>query len=300
MKTCGLMIMFLFFITGVKCQKLVSFKTSDGENLFYTTVGEGPTIIFLCGGPGFGVNYMLPWADTLSKYFECIAFDQRGTGLSANVKLDSTTINLKRAVLDIEDLRKHLGSESISLCGISWGGALAQAYASYFPENVKKLVLVSTLGPDLSLMPAFDDNIRMRRYPNETDSLKYWNKQPPNQISGLMASVFYFLPYFYDHKIGYNILLQEFPKLSNNPKMAALMWADLDKTYDLKSRLIKYKGQCIIIKPRQDVMPEESSIQIKDLLPQTKFLVIERCGHFPDFERPKVFFPVLKKAFLED
>jgi hypothetical protein len=43
----------------------------------------------------------------LSIKFECILFEQRGIDLSANVKVDSTTINLKRAVLDIENLRKH-------------------------------------------------------------------------------------------------------------------------------------------------------------------------------------------------
>ncbi|NTW90881.1 MAG: alpha/beta fold hydrolase [Erysipelotrichaceae bacterium] len=82
------------------------------------------------------------WVDTLSTDFECILFEQRGIGLSGNVKLDSTTINLKRAVLDIEDLRKHLGRNQISLCGISWGGGLAQAYSSYYPDNVKNMVLM--------------------------------------------------------------------------------------------------------------------------------------------------------------
>ena len=94
---------------------------------------------------------MQEWADTLSNKFECILFDQRGTGLSANVRLDSTTINLERATKDIDELRKHFGSEQISLCGLSWGGGLSQAYASFYPNNLKKIVLVSTIGPDMAL-----------------------------------------------------------------------------------------------------------------------------------------------------
>ncbi len=300
MKTLGPLMYILLIFIGAHGQEVNSFKTSDGDTLFYTKSGKGPKVIFLSGGPGFGPSYMQPWADTLSRNFECIVFDQRGTGLSSKAKLDKTTINLQRAVLDIEDLRKHLGNESILLCGHSWGGGLAQAYASYYPENVKKMALVSTLGPDLSLMWAFMDNIYMRTYPNEKDSLNYWNKQPINEITNLRKAVFSLLPYVFDHKKGYTLLMQELPKLDNNTKMGDLMWADLYKAYDLKPRLIHYKGQCIIIKPRQDVMPEETSIQIKDLLPQTKFLVIEQCGHFPDIERPQVFYPVLKKAFLDN
>ena len=75
--------------------------------------------------------------------------------------------------------------------------------------------------------------------------------------------------------------------------MSNLMWKDLSINYDLKAKLKDYKGQCIVIKPRQDIIPEEMSYQIKEVLPQTKFIVIEQCGHFPDMEKPKEFFPIL-------
>jgi proline iminopeptidase len=299
MKTLRLLIYFLLIFNVINGQEILTYKTSDGESLSYTKTGDGPIIIFLAGGPGSGASLMQPWADTLSNKYECIVFDQRGTGLSSNVKLDSSTINLERAIMDIENLRKHLGGELISLCGYSWGGGLAQAYASFYPQNVKKLVLVSTLGPDLTLMPAMADNIRMRRYPNERDSLLFWNEQPSSKNSELRINVFTFLAYVYDHKLGYNLLLQEFSKITFNLKIYELMMKDLYKTYDLKPRLINYKGHCIIIKPRQDVIPEEGCFIIKELLPQTKFISIERCGHLPYLENPKAFYPALKKAFSD-
>ena len=75
------------------------------------------------------------------------------------------------------------------------------------------------------------------------------------------------------------------------------MWEDLVKSYNLKSRLINYKGQCIIIKPRQDVIPEEGCYLIKELLPQTKMISIEKSGHMPHLENSEAFYPALKKAF---
>ena len=124
-------------------------------------------------------------------------------GLSGNVRLDSTTMTLHRAVLDIDDLRKHLGEETISLCGISWGGGLAQAYASYFPDNVKNMVLISSMGPDLTFLPAMNDNKTMRLYPNERDSLLYWRNQPASEVSNFKQLLFSQLPYFFDHNLGY-------------------------------------------------------------------------------------------------
>jgi proline iminopeptidase len=297
MKTLRIIVYFQFLFCIINGQEINSFKTSDGESLFYKKTGTGPVIVFLCGGPGLAASYLQPWADTLSNNFECIVFDQRGTGLSTDVKLDSTTINLHRAVLDIDDLRMHLGESKISLCGFSWGGGLAQAYAANFPENVNKIVLVSTLGPDMTLMSAFGDNINMRRYPNETDSLSYFNKQQENPKTNLKKAVYFFLPYVFDHKQGYNLLLKVISNTKNNPKMSELMMKDLYNNYDLNPKLPHYTGQCIIIKPRQDVTPEETTFKIKELLPQTECISIERSGHFPDLENPKSFYPALRKAF---
>ena len=75
--------------------------------------------------------------------------------------------------------------------------------------------------------------------------------------------------------------------------MSKLMGVDLNKNYDLTSKLKNYKGRCTIIKTRQDVMPEETVYQIKNLLPQTEILTIEKCGHFPDYEKPAEFFKLL-------
>ena len=300
MKTLRLIFYFLLIFNVVESQEVLSFKTSDGESLFYTKTGKGPIIIFLSGGPGISVNSLQSWADTLASNFECICFDQRGTGLSTNVKLDSTTINIEKAVKDIDELRKHLGIDQISLCGLSWGGALSQAYASYYPKNVNKIVLVSTLGPDMTLYTAFADNIRMRRYPNERDSLIFWNKQPTNKTSELKRLLFSYLPYCYDHNRGYSLYFDFISSVSYNTTMASLMMKDLFKNYDLKKRLINYKGHCIIIKPRQDVIPEEGCYLIKELLPQTKMISIERSGHMPHLENPKAFYPALKKAFSDN
>lgn len=283
-------------LTFTKGQQVNSFITSDSESIYFTRIGNGPKVILLYGGPGYAVSAMRPWADSLSNEFECILYDQRGTGLSSNIKIDSTRINLLRALKDIEELRVYLGEDKLTICGISWGGMLAQAYASYYPENTKKIVLVSTLGPDLSLMSAFIDNMNMRRYPDEIDSLNYWRDQPDNELSKMKRSFYRYLPEFYDHEIGKKMLVIFFKTTTLNEQMGNLMWNDLLTSYDLKSSLKNYKGQCFIIRGRQDPVPAEDIYRIKEILPQTKILIIEKCGHFPDYEKPIELFVKLREV----
>lgn len=297
--TTVLFVFLLLIFDGINGQDILSFKTSDGESLFYTKTGDGPVIIFLSGGPGSGASSMKEWADTLSNKYECILFDQRGTGLSTNVKLDTTTINLQRAVLDIEDLRKHLGTKQISFCGVSWGGGLAQAYTSVYPRNVKKLVLLCPMGPDTTYFTPFSDNIKMRTYPDERDSLTFWANQPTNEISTFKRFQFFLLAYFYDHKTGYDVL-NTYLKMPYNQEMNDLMMKDIIKHYDLKAGLAKYHGDCVVIKPRQDVIPEEVAFQIREIIPQTKIIFIERSGHIIGAENPKAFYLALNKAFSDN
>ncbi len=287
----------LFILQQVEAQEIKSFKTSDGELLFYRTIGKGTGVIILAGGPGFAADGLKVWADSLSENFECILFHQRGTGLSANVKLDSSTINLKRATQDLDELRKHLGQENLTLCGHSWGGMLAQAYAASYPENTRKIVLINPGGPDMSLWPVFfNDNLLMRRYPKERDSLEYWNNQPDSELSIFKRALFFVLPYFYDHETGLKKMPQMIRSSPFNEKMNNLMLKDLNVSYNLNSELVNYKNQCVILRSRQDVIPAEAICQIKELLPQAEIILIERSGHFPHLEQPDEFYNILRKV----
>ncbi len=122
----------------------------------------------------------------LREVADVIAFDQRGTGLSENLPncpyraefelqkaidkpeyIDKTTRNISRCLefwreeginlkaynttesaKDLEDLRKVLGTDQISLWGISYGSHLAFEYIRLFESNLEKVVLASLEGPN--------------------------------------------------------------------------------------------------------------------------------------------------------
>ena len=59
-------------------------------------------------------------------------------------KTKKSDYTLENNVEDIEALRKHLGLEKICILGTSYGGMVAQGYATRYPKHVEKLILAVT------------------------------------------------------------------------------------------------------------------------------------------------------------
>ena len=93
-------------------------------SLYVRTIGHGPDVIVLHGGPDFDHGYLLPDLDRLADRYRLTYYDQRGRGMSAeNVKAEDVTIASE--VEDLDTVRQHLGRDSVALLGHSWGTVLA-------------------------------------------------------------------------------------------------------------------------------------------------------------------------------
>jgi len=289
-------IMALFFVVisfNVFSQQSQSFKANDSEALFYTIFGEGAKVVILYGGPGYGCKTIFDWSKII-KNRQLIFFDQRGTGLSKNVRQDTSTINLRTSVSDIESLRQHLKEDKLVIIGYSWGAALAMAYAASYPDKVANLVLISPMGPDLSYNTEMFYNILSRRSKEERDSLNYWFQKDvieKDEITAYKNQVFYtYIPYFFNHEKGEQLLWNLINNADFNATMFNLMWQDLNKIkFDVKENLKKYNGKCTIIRGQQDVISYKVIVQIKDILPQVLINEMAACGHFVDLEIPDSF-----------
>jgi proline iminopeptidase len=290
----------LFLSVTVGAQDTSFFKSKTGEKLYYYAYGSGPKVVILYGGPGYGCKTICYWA----KFFKnrnLIFYDQRGTGLSKNVKMDSSTINLRMAISDIEELRNHLTEDKLSIVGFSWGAGLAMAYASKFPEKVNNLVLISPIGPDMDYLNGFEDDINARRSMQEKDSLKFWlnyGSTDTTLLSSKMITFYTYIPYFYDHSRGKSMLWDLINLGDFNPQMSQLMFDNLlTNGYDVKAGLVNYKGNCTIIRGKQDVISYKVLCTLTSLLPQTKVYEIPMCGHFVDMEGFSEFYRAMKEIF---
>src|SRR3982074_467286 len=100
------------------------------------------TLVLLHGGPGFDHTMYKPAFSALADLVQIIYFDQRGNGRSTGSNPD--TWNLAQWGDDVKGLCDALGIEKPIVYGVSFGGFVAQSYATRHPDHPAKLVLVST------------------------------------------------------------------------------------------------------------------------------------------------------------
>ncbi|MCH7860486.1 alpha/beta fold hydrolase [Sphingomonas sp. NPDC092331] len=154
-----------------------------------TAARPGPPIVYLAGGPGgagsaAAAGPRFPIFLALREVADVIAFDQRGTGMSAAIPARPDPVaplpvftregltayfrndlqrawadwtkagiairgyNTEQNADDIDDLRKHLGAEKVDLWGISYGSHLALSVLKRHGERVNRVALASLEGQD--------------------------------------------------------------------------------------------------------------------------------------------------------
>jgi proline iminopeptidase len=115
-----------------------------GEAIVYcVTIGKGPALVVLHGGPGSTHDYFLPYLLPLAKQRQLVFIDERGCGRSQRLE-DHSRYTLDAMASDVEAVRVALDLGRIDLLGHSFGGILAQAVAIAYPDGIRRLILAST------------------------------------------------------------------------------------------------------------------------------------------------------------
>ncbi|MEP7322330.1 MAG: alpha/beta hydrolase [Saprospiraceae bacterium] len=169
----------------------IRFKSTNanpGSPIVYLAGGPGGSGIFTAKGPRFDL-FM-----AMREFGDVIAFDQRGTGMSNSFEpcqplhlisiekpgnrdelisiirnnfvhcmslwkengMDVTSYNNYESAEDIEDLRKALGANKVTLWGISYGTQLAFSFLKNHEKSTDKLILAA--------LEATGDNIKLPLY----------------------------------------------------------------------------------------------------------------------------------------
>src|SRR6204780_5630889 len=119
------------------------FVDGSGVRIYYKTLGSGVPLLLLHGGPGADHSDFLPALQPMARHCQLVLIDERGSGRSERLK-DPKGYTLNHMVKDIERVRKHLQVRQFVVLGHSFGGILAQAYATRHPNRVLGLVLAGT------------------------------------------------------------------------------------------------------------------------------------------------------------
>jgi len=85
-----------------------------------------------------------PDLEPLERDHALLYYDQRGSGRSELP--DSLALTADAMVEELEALRQRFRIEKLTLLGHSWGGGLALLYTMRYPDRVRRMVLVGSLG----------------------------------------------------------------------------------------------------------------------------------------------------------
>jgi proline iminopeptidase len=274
--------------------------TRDGVQLFYRTSGSGTPVIFLSGGPGFTVDYMVPVGDFVPASFQRVFYEQRGTGRSKVASMTAENMTLPHVVADLEALRVHLKQERLFLVGHSWGGMLAMAYAAAHPDRIDRMILIGPGGPTLEFTEWFNDNIHMRLRPEDIEAERYWNEAPKRGVDvnkAALEQVRAITPgYFFERAKGLAFASQ-LPDGTLTLQVNTLLFTDMAKGYDSRPGLRQLDRPVLIVQGHQDPVGDKTAEDIHAAIKSSELVYLNQCGHFPWLEQPEALLRTMTEFF---
>jgi len=270
--------------------------------------GQGVPLVLINGGPGGTHHYFHPWFSRIKDKARVIYYDQRGCGLSDYIP-GPNGYSVGQAVVDLEAMRSALGIEKWIVLGYSYGGFLAQYYATIHPERLLGLVLLGALpGMWVEMNPtrqydflSKEERDRMKDIRAEIRTRSKTENWPPEKTMAIMV--------FNNHLNG-DWKRQHFyrPSLEKMAQGAVYEW-----TYDLKNDFNSAMGRSqgkidlsgafesfpvptLILEGKWDLTwnTDKPEILAKNH-PGAKTVVFENAGHGIYDEEPDRFFDVLKE-----
>ena len=256
-----------------------------GARIYYKTLGRGPPLILLHGGPGADHSDFLPFLTPLARRFRLILMDERGSGRSERLK-DSKLYTLDHMVHDIERLRKHLNMEQFALLGHSFGGILAQAYAIRHPRRLLGLVLAGTASSAHAINADFR-KIRAALTPSQRSKLAAFERRGIFRTDGQYHPGYARLtsqalaPYMY----------VRVPSTPGSPlsgmEVLREMWVRSSefridgnlKGFDFTADLKKVTAPCLVVIGDRDMVTTASADATRAALPHATLIVMADCGH---------------------
>jgi len=200
---------------------------------------------------------------------------------------------MRHFIDDIEEIRKTFNLGKMNLMGHSWGGLLAMFYGITYPENLKSLMILNSTPASSELMAKTlprvtpEDSLQRLEIIN-SDAFK-------NQESAAFEKLLriHFRGAFYDRSLADSLTLTFQPDFAETSLKLQNLYTDI-ASYDIHDDLSKINCPTLVVHGDHDDNPLEGSQNIHENIPNSTFVLLKNCGHFPFVERPDEFFKIIR------
>jgi len=262
---------------------------SNGLEFLYEMQGEGSeVVIVLHGGPGLPHDYFHPMLTNLSRYVRLVYFDRRADMLSATPPHQPVSVN--EMADDVNALRQALGLNRVTLFGHSFGAAVALNYAMRYPDNVKRLILVSA---SATVENPAEAEKRLVKSLSSVEMAVYQSGEgttgganPCERVRKRYAMLY---PHYFHKQIPYEfdrgLYVVYFDALAKK-----LALGNGAQKLDVRDNLSAVKVPVLVVAGRYDlVTPLAQSADLAEGLLKSRLVVMEHSAHFPFFEENYMF-----------
>ncbi len=256
------------------------------SNLGIEDLRKSPYLMFLHGSPGQISNWKYQ-AKYFSRRYGVIVPDLRGYGKSGKPE----EVSLQDYLNDIDELMKHYGlrPEETVLIGHSFGGMVAQAYASTKP--LLGLVLIGSL---VKLKPGLMSKFIWRAPPILWRRLLFTE----NFLTRRMYRSVFFSPCTPDEV--YEEFIADNKEYLETAPAKTFTYLKHFTDYDASRFAHKINSPTLLIVGVDDVVtPPKESIRLNELIPKSRLEIVECAGHMILYEKPEVLNNLIER-FIEE
>lgn len=257
----------------------MQFIDISGVTLHYQLIGgpaDKPVIVF---ANSLGTDFRI-WRDVIVRLagdFPIVTYDKRGHGLS---DVGKTPYSMDDHVGDLEGLLDHLKVKNAIVCGLSVGGLIAQGLYVRRPDLVRGLILCDTA--------------------HKIGTTESWNARIATVEKDGIASIadgvlkLWFTPEFHARRgadlAGYRNMLARQPVEGYAGTCAALRDAD----YTEAAKAIAVPTLCVV-GDQDGSTPPALVRSMADLIPGSRFKIIDGAGHIPCVEQPEALVELIRR-----
>jgi proline iminopeptidase len=236
------------------------------------------------------------FAETFTDNHKVFLVNLREAGNSSKA-IQAHELSMFDAIYDLEAIREALGYPSWIFAGHSTGGMIGVVYGIHFSKSLSSLIIVGSAArkyanssPQCIYHPEHPQFKRMQQL---IELLKRLDLSPKerNQFSEERTKLSLYSPHRYE----------EYFSLDINKKMSASrinFFIREEMIFDVTRELGKITTQTLILSGRHDVQcPVFFSVEMNELIPNSRLTVFEESNHYPFLEEELLFRQVTNEFF---